>query len=182
MDARVKPEHDDEEEADTMSSREHRFAATLTWTGAPLLVSPDGPRATYDGYSRECRIEMPGKPPLIASAAEAFRGDPKLHNPEDMLVAALSACHALSYLAECAKAGIGVVAYRDAAEGIMAIQDKKMRFVSVLLRPEVVIADAAKLGQARALHAAAHDACFIANSVNFPVTHAATVTAASLTA
>jgi len=174
-----------------MSSREHRFAATLTWTGAPLVVSPEGPRATYDGYSRECRVEMPGKPPLIASAAEAFRGDPKLHNPEDMLVAALSACHALSYLAECAKAGIGVLSYRDAAEGVMAIvnapgvattTDKKMRFVSVLLRPDVVIADAAKLDQARALHAAAHDACFIANSVNFPVTHAATVTAASLTA
>lgn len=165
-----------------MSSREHRFVATLTWTGAPLVVSKDGRRATYDGYSRECRIEMPGKPPLIASAAEAFRGDPKLHNPEDMLVAALSACHALSYLAECAKGGIGVLCYRDAAEGVMAIQDKKMRFVSVLLKPEVVIADAAKLEQARALHAAAHDACFIANSVNFPVAHAATVTAASLTA
>ena len=51
----------------------------------------------------------------------------------------------------------------------MAIHDKKMRFVSVLLKPAVVIADAAKLKQARALHAAAHDACFIANSVNFPV-------------
>jgi organic hydroperoxide reductase OsmC/OhrA len=165
-----------------MSPREHHFAATLTWTGAPLVVSPDGPRATYDGYSRECRVEMPGKPPLIASAAEAFRGDPKLHNPEDMLVAALSACHALSYLAECAKAGIGVIAYRDAAEGVMAIQNKKMRFVSVLLRPAVVIADVAMIERARALHEAAHDACFIANSVNFPVTHAATVTSASLTA
>jgi organic hydroperoxide reductase OsmC/OhrA len=182
MDAQVKPEHDDEEEVGIMSSREHRFVATLTWTGAPLLVSPDGPRATYESYSREVRIEMPGKPLLIASAAEAFRGDPKLHNPEDMLVAALSACHALSYLAECAKAGIGIVAYRDAAEGVMAIQDKKMRFVSVLLRPDVVIADAAMIARARALHEPAHDACFIANSVNFPVTHAATVTAASLTA
>ena len=161
-----------------MPSREHRFAATLTWTGAPLVVSPDGPRATYESYSRDVRIEMPGKPPLIASAAEAFRGDPQLHNPEDMLVAALSACHALSYLTECAKAGIGVMSYRDEAEGIMAIHDKKMRFVSVLLKPAVVIVDAAKLEQARALHEAAHDACFIANSVNFPVTHAATVTAA----
>ncbi len=165
-----------------MSAREHRFVATLTWTGAPLVVSPDGPRATYDGYSRECRVEMPGKPPLIASAAEAFRGDPKLYNPEDMLVAALSACHALSYLAECARVGIGVVSYRDEAEGVMAIQDKKMRFVSVLLKPEVVIADAALIEKAKALHAAAHDGCFIANSVNFPVTHAATVKAATLTA
>lgn len=162
-----------------MSSREHRFVATLTWTGAPLVVSPDGPRATYEAYSRECRVEMPGKPPLIASAAEAFRGDPKLHNPEDMLVAALSACHALSYLAECARAEIGVVSYRDAAEGVMAILDRKMRFISVLLKPVVVIADAAKLEQARALHEAAHDGCFIASSVNFPVTHEARVTAAS---
>jgi organic hydroperoxide reductase OsmC/OhrA len=162
-----------------MSSREHRFVATLTWTGAPLVVSQDGPRATYESYSRECRVEMPGKPPLVASAAEAFRGDPKRHNPEDMLVAALSACHALSYLAECAKAGIGVVSYRDEAEGLMAIQDKKMRFVSVLLRPTVIIADAAMIGQAKTLHEAAHDGCFIANSVNFPVAHDATVTAVS---
>jgi len=162
-----------------MSSREHRFAATLTWTGAPLVVSPDGPRATYESYSRQCRVEIPGKPPLIASAAEAFRGDPKLHNPEDMLVAALSACHALSYLAECARAGIGVVSYSDEAEGVMAIHDKKMRFVAVFLRQTVVIADVAKLEQARALHKAAHESCFIANSVNFPVTHEATVSASS---
>ncbi len=161
-----------------MSSREHRFAATLTWTGAPLVVSPDGPRATYEAYSRAVRVDIPGKLPIIGSAAEAFRGEPKLHNPEDMLVAALSTCHALSYLAECAKAGIGIVAYRDEAEGVMAIHDKKMRFVSVMLKPEVVIADAAKLEQARALHAAAHDACFIANSVNFPVENQPTVRSA----
>ncbi|MFN4282751.1 MAG: OsmC family protein [Alphaproteobacteria bacterium] len=161
-----------------MPSREHHFAATLTWMGAPLIVSAEGPRATYESYSRQCRIEMAGKLALIASAAEAFRGDPALHNPEDMLVAALSVCHALSYLAECARAGIGVVSYRDEAEGVMAIRDKKMRFVSALLKPEVAIADAAKLDQARALHAAAHDACFIANSVNFPVENWPVVTAA----
>lgn len=161
-----------------MTSREHRFTAMLTWLGAPLVVSPEGPRATYEAYSRQCRVEMPGKPALTASAAEAFRGDPALHNPEDMLVAALSVCHALSYLAECARAGIGVVSYRDEAEGVMAIRDKKMRFVSVLLKPEVIISDVAKLEQARVLHAAAHDGCFIANSVNFPVENRPTVTAA----
>ncbi|HEU0071988.1 MAG TPA: OsmC family protein [Alphaproteobacteria bacterium] len=161
-----------------MSSREHRFTATLTWMGAPLVVSSDGPRATYENYSRAYRVEMPGKPAFYGSAAEAYRGDPALHNPEDMLVAALSACHALSYLAECARAGIDVISYRDEAEGTMAIQDKKMRFVSVLLKPEVVIADPARLEQARALHAAAHDGCFIANSVNFPVENQPSVRAA----
>jgi organic hydroperoxide reductase OsmC/OhrA len=165
-----------------MSTREHRFVATLTWTGAPLVVAAEGPRASYESYSRAYRVEIPGKPALTGSAAEVYRGDPKLYNPEDMLVAALSACHALSYFAECARAGIGVVSYRDEAEGLMAIKDRKMRFVSVLLKPEVVIADAAMLEQARALHSAAHDGCFIANSVNFPVEHAPTVRAASATA
>jgi len=74
----------------------------------------------------------------------------------------------LSYLAECARAGIEVAAYEDKASGLMTIKDRRMRFTEVTLAPRVVIA-AGDLEQARALHEKAHDACFIANSVNFPV-------------
>ena len=90
---------------------------------------------------------------------------------------ALSACHLLSYLAFCARAGIEVVGYEDQASGMMTIKDGKMRFVEVTLAPHVTIA-AGDLEQAKALHEKAHEACFIASSVNFPVLHMATVTRA----
>ena len=56
---------------------------------------------------------------IRGSADPAYRGDAGRHNPEDMLVAALSACHMLWYLHLCSAAGIVVTAYEDAAEGVM---------------------------------------------------------------
>ena len=153
-------------------AHEHHFAARLVWTGAE-----HGPTRDYQSYSREYRVEVEGKPPLIGSAHPAFQGDPGKHNPEDLLVVALSACHMLSYLALCVRAGIEVVAYEDQASGMMAIKERKMRFVEVTLAPHVTIA-AGDLEQARALHEKAHEACFIASSVNFPVLTMPTVTRA----
>jgi organic hydroperoxide reductase OsmC/OhrA len=153
-------------------AREHHFAARLVWTGAER-----GPTRDYQSYSRDYRVEVEGKPPLTGSADPTYRGDPGKHNPEDLLVASLAACHMLSYLALCAGAGIEVVAYEDQASGLMAIKDRKMRFVEVTLAPHVTIA-AGDLEQAKALHEKAHEACFIANSVNFPVLHMPTVTRA----
>jgi organic hydroperoxide reductase OsmC/OhrA len=153
-------------------AREHHFTARLVWTGAA-----QGPTRDYESYSREYRIEIEGKPPLAGSSDPTFRGDASKHNPEDLLVASLSGCHMLSYLHLCASAGIEVVAYEDQASGKMAIKDRKMRFVEVMLAPKVTIA-AGDLEKARALHEEAHATCFIANSVNFPVLHTPTVTRA----
>jgi organic hydroperoxide reductase OsmC/OhrA len=80
----------------------------------------------------------------------------------------------LSYLYLCASAGIEVVAYEDRASGTMALKDRKMRFVDVLLAPRVTIASGDR-EKAVALHEQAHEACFIASSVNFPVRHEAVV-------
>jgi organic hydroperoxide reductase OsmC/OhrA len=154
---------------DTTMAREHHFAAHLIWTGGGR-----GGTASYDAYSRECVVEIEGKPPLVCSSAAAFRGDATKHNPEDLLVAALAACHILSYLALCARAGIEVVAYEDKASGRMAVQDGRMRFTEVMLAPDVAIASG-DLEQAKALHEKAHEACFIASSVNFPVLNLPTV-------
>ena len=154
-----------------MNVRSHRYAAHVRWTGGT-----SAPAVDYATYSREYVVEIDGKPPLRGSADAHFRGDRALHNPEDMLVAALSACHLLSYLAECTRAGIAVVAYEDDASGEMTLIDGKIRFREVMLRPRVAIADAARIGEAIALHVRAHAECFIANSVNFPVRHEATVT------
>jgi organic hydroperoxide reductase OsmC/OhrA len=88
-----------------------------------------------------------------------------------MLVASLSACHMLWYLHLAAEAGVVVVAYGDTAEGRM-VEDRARGgwFTGVTLRPEVTIAAGSDAVRAEALHAAAHAKCFIANSVNFPVT------------
>ena len=156
-----------------MNVRAHRFAARLHWTGGA-----SGPALDYATYSRDYVVEIDGKPALLGSADPHFRGDGALHNPEDLLVAALSACHLLSYLAQCSRAGIAVVAYDDDASGEMTLVDGKIRFREVMLRPRAAIADPARIDEAIALHERAHADCFIANSVNFPVRHDATVTSA----
>jgi organic hydroperoxide reductase OsmC/OhrA len=152
----------------------HRFECRLTWTGAAK-----GPARDYASYSRECRVEFPGKPAIPVSAASAFRGDATLPNPEDLLVASLSACHFLSYVALCARKGVVVVAYEDDASGVMERGEKTFHFTSVLLRPRVTIAPESDAGLAHSLHERAHSECFIAASVNFPVRNEPTIIAAS---
>lgn len=152
------------------SNTQHAFACTLVWTG-----SASGPTSSYDSYSREYEVAFDGKPVLRGTASPVFRGDAALHNPEDLLVAALSGCHMLSYLALCARAGIAVVAYEDAALGVMKHADGSLKFTDVLLKPVVTVAVGSDVERARALHAKAHIGCFIANSVNFPVRNEPTV-------
>ena len=154
---------------------------------AQLGRAVDGPGQSLSGItvssSRWARVrggwKRTRKPAFRGSADPTFRGDPALCNPEDLLVVALSSCHMLSYLAECALAGIAVVAYEDAAAGTMAMADGRVRFTEVVLRPRVIVAAGADLARAEALHQNAHDVCFIASSVNFPVRHEATVTRAA---
>jgi organic hydroperoxide reductase OsmC/OhrA len=145
--------------------REHLYATTIAWTGN----LGDGTR-TYTAYSRDHEIRVEGKPPIPGSSDPAFRGDPARYNPEDMLVAALSACHMLWYLGLCAKAGVVVADYRDAATGRMLEEASGGgRFIEVTLRPRVTIAAGSDPRKARQLHDVAHARCYIANSVNFPV-------------
>ena len=151
----------------------HHFSAKLDWTGAAK-----GNTGSYESYSRDHVIEIPGKPPLAGSADTVFLGDASRHNPEDLLVASLCACHMLTYLAEAARAGVHVVAYTDEAGGTMQMKDGKMRFTDVALRPQVVIAADSDPAKAQSLHHLAHEHCFVANSVNFPVTCDARVSVA----
>ena len=145
-------------------TQSHHFSARLTWTGAAK-----GATSSYESYSRDHVIEVPGKPPLPGSADKVFHGDSSRHNPEDLLVMSLSSCHMLTYLAEAARAGVHVVAYSDDASGTMQLHEGKMRFTEVSLRPQVGVAAGSDPAQAKRLHEQAHEHCFIANSVNFPV-------------
>jgi len=153
---------------------EHRFECRLVWTGAAK-----GPTVDYDSYSRDYRIDFEGKPSLRLTSAPVYRGDPALHNPEDLLLAALSGCHCLSYLALCARGGVRVVGYEDEVFGRMERVDGVVRFTEVVLSPKVSIAPGSDAEKARALHERAHAVCFIANSVNFPVRHTPQVSAAA---
>ena len=151
----------------------HEYASTLVWTGAR-----NGPTSSYQSYSREYEFQVGDKPRLTGSADPHFRGDPALYNPEEMLVVALSSCHLLSYLADCARAGVHVVAYEDKATGTMAMRDGKLRFVEVTLHPRVTVAEGSNVDRALELHHDAHEGCFIASSVNFPVRHEPTIVVA----
>jgi organic hydroperoxide reductase OsmC/OhrA len=150
---------------------ESHYHARLVWSGGAL-----GPTKSVEDYSREFRAEFDGKPAFRGSADPAFRGDPALYNPEDLLLSALSACHMLSYLAVCAHAGIAVLSYEDAVVGTATLRDGRLRFVDVLLRPKAVLERGSNIEKARSLHDRAHDICVIANSVNFPVRYEADVT------
>jgi organic hydroperoxide reductase OsmC/OhrA len=147
------------------STRDHRYAVSVSWTGN-LGSGTSG----YRDYSRDYDISAEGKPAIRGSSDPTFRGDRSRWNPEEFLVASLSACHKLSYLHLAAEAGIVVTAYADHAEGVMETTPAGSgRFKIVVLHPRVTLAAGSDLGRARALHQTAHEKCFIANSVNFPV-------------
>ena len=142
----------------------HRYRVDVEWTGN-LGSGTDG----YRKYSRDHVIRIDGKPVIAGSSDPTFRGDAAKHNPEDMLVAALSTCHMLSYLHMATVAGVVVMAYTDAAEGTLVTEGDGGRFTEVVLRPVVTISASSDPVKAETAHETAHHACFIANSVNFPV-------------
>jgi organic hydroperoxide reductase OsmC/OhrA len=144
--------------------KQHTYALTLEWTGN----DGEGTK-TYRGYRRDHVISAIGKPDLPGSSDPAYRGDAARYNPEELLVASLSACHMLWYLHLCSANQIVVLDYRDAPLGTMSeANDGFGEFVRVELRPTVHIA-ASDATKAAALHEQAHHLCFIARSVNFPV-------------
>ncbi|MGH9541552.1 MAG: OsmC family protein [Terriglobales bacterium] len=144
----------------------HSYAIAVRWTGNRGTGTSD-----YTAYGRDHEITAKGKATSIAGASDpAFRGDGRRYNPEELLVAALAACHMLWVLHLCARDGIAVTDYEDEAEGSMVTEaDGGGRFREVTLHPRVVLADAARQGDLAALHHEAHRLCFIAQSVNFPV-------------
>ena len=146
-----------------MAHREHHYPVTVTWTGNQGTGT-----SGYKAYRRDHAIESAGKPPIPGSSDPAFLGDKTRWNPEDLLVASTSACHKLWYLHLCAEAGIAVLAYVDEAEGTM-VEGAKGRFTQIVLRPRVTVRAGDDVELAGRLHHEAHEQCFIANSLNFPV-------------
>lgn len=156
----------------------HTYDVEVLWTGAGATGT-----TAYTSYSRDHEVRVAGKSVLLGSADPQFRGDPTRHHPEDLLVAALSQCHMLWFLHLASAAGVTVTGYRDRATGTMRVAAAGHgAFTTVVLRPAVTVrlsgADA-EGGAAQAtpeltsrlagVHERAHEHCFVARSVNFPV-------------
>jgi organic hydroperoxide reductase OsmC/OhrA len=153
----------------------HQYAADVVWTGAG-----DSGTTGYATYGRDHEIRVAGKPTVLGSADPAFRGDPTRHNPEELLVASLSECHMLWFLHFAATSGVVVVGYADRATGTMRVEAAGHgQFTEVILRPSVTVRAGAAVpsapggagldAQLADLHHRAHEHCFIARSVSFPV-------------
>lgn len=147
--------------------KHHHYKTCLKWTG-----NTGSGTGNYKSYERSHVISVNGKMDILGSSDPAFRGDNGKHNPEELLVASLSACHMLWYLHLCSDAGVIVTGYWDEAHGTMAETDQGGgKFIEVTLNPIVTVLDPSMMDQANELHKKANELCFIANSVNFPVRH-----------
>lgn len=145
--------------------KHHRYSVDVRWTGN----LGDG-TASYRGYRRSHELSAPGKAPIAGSSDPAFRGDADRYNPEELLVGALSACHMLWFLHQCADAGVVLETYEDSPEGVMEeAADGGGRFVEVVLRPRTTVRGDVAPALLRQLHERSHALCYVANSMNFPV-------------
>lgn len=152
----------------------HAFPAQIQWTG-----NQGSGNKTYQGYARTWQVQTPGKPVIECSNDPMLGGDPGLHNPEDLLISTVSACHMLWYLHLSHNAGILVTAYSDRPEGIGESEPSGAgRFIRATLRPQITLAPGQDQARADAVHGEIHKVCFIARSVNFPIEIDATYTCA----
>jgi organic hydroperoxide reductase OsmC/OhrA len=143
-------------------SRVHRYTASCAWRGSTA--------AGYDAYDRRHRAASPPAPDALALSSDpAFRGDPALLNPEQLVVLAAASCQLLSFLAVAARARIDVVDYQDDAEGEMPEDDPPIRITRIRLRPRITIRGEVDDARIHHLVEVAHRECFIANSLNTEV-------------
>lgn len=149
----------------------HHYTLQLEWTG-----NKGNGTSGYTAYKRDHLIRISGKPELPGSSDPAFRGDPARYNPEELLLASVSSCHMLWYLHLCSEAGVIVVSYEDNPTGEMTeTADGGGRFTGITLRPNIEVTDESMIAKANELHKRANELCFIANSLNFPVRHEASI-------
>lgn len=148
-----------------MAAKQHEYTARIVWTG-----NRGKGTSGYRDYTRNWSVKTPQKPEIRCSNDPMLGGDPALHNPEDMLLASLSACHMLWYLHLASDTGIVVTDYHDDPVGLAeSSPDGTGRFLRATLRPHARLAAGTDIDKARAIHWEIHKYCFIARSVNFPV-------------
>jgi organic hydroperoxide reductase OsmC/OhrA len=142
----------------------HQYALTCRWTGD----RGEGTQS-YRAYARDHRIEIDGKPVIEGSSDPAFLGAAERLNPEDLLLASISACHMLWYLHLCAANKLVLRDYVDAASAVMEEAGDGGAFTEAVLQPRCRFDGPVDEALAARLHHDAHERCYIANSVNFPI-------------
>jgi organic hydroperoxide reductase OsmC/OhrA len=143
---------------------EHK--ATLNW-------KRESKDFTYDSYNREHTWTFDGGITVSASASPAYKGAPNCVDPEEALVAAVSSCQMLTFLAIAAKKRFVVDGYTDEAVGVLEQgSDGRLAVTKIILRPRIVFSGEKRPNEQELeqLNHAAHVACFIANSIKSEVT------------
>jgi organic hydroperoxide reductase OsmC/OhrA len=144
---------------------QHQYHTTVKWTG-----NLGKGTTAYNAYQRSHTISVDKKVIIEGSADPAFRGDPGKHNPEELFLASIAGCHMLWYLHLCAVNGVVVESYLDKAKGVMETKaDGSGRFTEITLAPDIIVTDESMLRVALQQHEKAHEMCFLASSVNFPI-------------
>ncbi|WIB25113.1 OsmC family protein [Curtobacterium sp. MCSS17_015] len=146
---------------------DHSYEVSVHWTGDRGTGT-----SGYRDYGRDHLVSADGKPDVLGSADPTFRGDRDRWNPEELVLAALTQCHMLSYLHVAVTRGFTVVQYDDRATASLDLhRDGSGELTGAVLRPVVTIREADRVEDAVSAHAEANRLCFIARSVAFPVHH-----------
>lgn len=149
------------------------YSVDLVWTGARGQGT-----TSYTAYGRDHEVRAGDRPVLLGTSDPHFRGSSDRWSPEDLLVTSLSQCHMLWLLHLAARDGVVVLGYADQPTGTLRVEAAGQgRFTEVVLHPRVTVATGATLPDGLAvtddvlarIHEEAHQHCFVARSVNFPV-------------
>jgi len=138
--------------------------ATINWK------QDEGDHFNLGRYTRVHEIAFNGGTTIQASGAPGnvpaqFSSETAV-DPEELFVAALSSCHLLWFLDLARRAGLEILSYVDQAQGVMETDaGGRPAITKVTLRPRVETDEPVDADTLKTLHAQAHDACFIANSV-----------------
>lgn len=141
-----------------------RHTASIAWRS-------DGGFAD-NSYSRRHDWRFDGGAEVVASSSPDVvpvpRSDPFGVDPEEALIASAASCHMLWFLNLAQEARLTVESYEDEAAGTMGrVGPGKIAITKIVLRPRIAFSgrtpDAAELER---LHHAAHERCFIANTLN----------------
>ncbi len=145
----------------------HQYFSHIAWTG-----NRGQGTSGYKDYDRTWDVAIAGKEMIHCSNDPLLGGDPSKMNPEDLLLSALAACHMLWYLHYAAVEGIVVEGYQDTPVGVGEVgHGGAGKFTAATLHPTITLRKGCDLDAAHAIHARIHEVCFIARSVNFPVTY-----------
>src|SRR5919198_342220 len=140
-----------------MAGRVHRYEARLAWTGS-----------TGQGFGKYDRAHTAVAPPAeqeLRLTTGDDHGDPRLLNPEQLVVMAAASCQMLWFLHLAAKARIDVVGYEDEPDAEMPEDDQPIRLTRITLRPRIEVAGDASEARILRLVEKAHELCYVANSL-----------------